>query len=60
MVKVILVLAAVGGLGWLGYQELELGGGSRPVAPSVGYPTVDAGDGVGGVGEGTKGILGGP
>ncbi len=60
MLKVILILAAVGYLGWLGFQELELGGTDRPVAPSVGYPTVDGGDGVGVVGEGTKGALGGP
>ncbi len=60
MRKVILVLAALGCLGWFGYRELDLGNVDRPTTPSVGYPTVDAGGGVGSVGEGTKGVLGGP
>ena len=59
MLKVILVLGALGGLGWFGYQELDLGGTDRPVTPSVGY-TVNGGGGAESVGEGTKGILGGP
>lgn len=57
MLKVILILAALGSLGWFGYQELDLGGTPRPTAPSVGYPTVD-GDGARTVGEGTNGVLG--
>lgn len=56
--KKLLVLALVGWLGWMGYQELEFGAPDAPVAPSVGYPTVDAGDGVGGVGEKTGGLVG--
>ena len=60
MLKVILVLAALGCLGWFGYQELDLSGTDRPVTPSVGYPGVGGGDAPREVGEGTKGVLGGP
>lgn len=58
MVKALLVLALLGGLGWFGFQQLGLDKADVPTTPSVGYPTVDAGDGVGGVGEKTGGILG--
>ena len=58
MLKVILFLAALGCLGWFGYQELDLSGTPRPATPSVGYPTIDDGGGAGSVGEGTKGVLG--
>lgn len=58
MLKVILILAALGSLGWFGYQELDLSGTPRPTTPSVGYPTVDADGGTKSVGEGTKGVLG--
>lgn len=60
MLKVILFLALLGALAWYGSEALELRGAHAPATPSVGYPTVDAGDGVGSVGDGTKGILGGP
>lgn len=60
VLKTILFLAVLGCLAWFGSKELELRGTNAPATPSVGYPTVDAGDGVGSVGDGTKGILGGP
>lgn len=60
MLKAVALLAVLGALAWFGSEQLELRGTNGPATPSVGYPTVDAGDGVGSVGDGTKGILGGP
>ncbi|HAS10984.1 MAG TPA: hypothetical protein DCS55_10790 [Acidimicrobiaceae bacterium] len=60
VLKVVLFLAVLGALAWFGSEELERRSADAPATPSVGYPVVDAGDGVGSVGDGTKGILGGP
>jgi hypothetical protein len=60
VLKVVLFLAALGALAWFGSEQLELRGSNGPATPSVGYTVVDAGDGVGSVGDGTKGILSGP
>jgi hypothetical protein len=57
-VKRILALAIVGLLGWYAYQEIDLGEPDVPAGPSVGYPVVDAGDGVVSVGEGAKDAFG--
>lgn len=56
--KRILILAIVGYLGWFAYQESDFAEPDIPAGPSVGYPVVDAGDGVGSVGDGTAGVLG--
>lgn len=58
LVKRILVLAALGWAGWFAYQQVELGDPDVPAGPSVGYPVVDAGDGVSSVGSGAKDAFG--
>jgi hypothetical protein len=60
VLKAVLFLAVLGALAWFGSEQLELRDANTPATPSVHYPAVDAGDGVGSVADGTKGILGRP
>ena len=58
MVKPLLALVLLGSLGWVLYQELEIGKADAPTSPSVQYPVVDAGGGPGAVGDETGDLLG--
>lgn len=59
MLRALLAIGAVAILAWLAFDRLDLGGVDPPPAPTVQYPVIDGGGGVGGVGEGTGGLLGG-
>jgi hypothetical protein len=60
VIKVLVALALLAGLGWVAYDRLEIGqSGGRVGGPTAPDPGVDrqAGDAVGGVGDATAGAL---